>query len=80
MSKTRKKSVIPRLIKECGKLAIPLAVSSFITLLSVALGLYAPDVTGNLTQRIYDTASGTLSPDFNDLYKRRGLRNHLQGH
>lgn len=66
MSKTRKKSVIPRLIKECGKLAIPLAVSSFITLLSVALGLYAPDVTGNLTQRIYDTASGTLAPDFND--------------
>ena len=51
--KTKRKSVIPRLIQECKKIAFPLIISSLITLLTVAAGLYAPDVLGNLTQKIY---------------------------
>ena len=67
--KTKRKSVIPRLIKECKKIAFPLIISSLITLLTVAAGLYAPDVLGNLTQKIYDASSGTGNADLNEFLR-----------
>lgn len=63
--KQRKKSVIPRLIKECKHIALPIAISSVITLLAVTLGLYAPSALGDLTQKIYDVTVGGQTPDFN---------------
>ena len=63
--KQRKKSVIPRLIKECKHIALPIAISSVITLFAVTLGLYAPSALGDLTQKIYDVTVGGQTPDFN---------------
>ena len=67
--KTKRKSVIPRLIKECKKIAFPLIISSLITLLTVAAGLYAPDVLGNLTQKIYDASSGSGNAELNEFLR-----------
>lgn len=67
--KQKRKSVIPRLIKECKKLAVPLTISAFITLLTVAAGLYAPEVLGNLTQKIYDASVEGGNADLNEFLR-----------
>ena len=67
--KQKRKSVIPRLIKECKKLAVPLTISAIITLFTVAAGLYAPEVLGNLTQKIYDASVEGGNADLNEFLR-----------